>query len=76
MINIVLDKIRNLSGKFDIDSEGLKIATELKLFMDKEFGSFWHVVCGRHFGCYSIHEKNNFIYLYHENVAYMLYKSG
>lgn len=44
--------------------------------MDEKYGQYWHVVCGRHFGSYSVHESKNFIYLYYENVAYLLYKAG
>ena len=44
--------------------------------MDEKYGEYWHVVLGRHFGCYSIYESHNYVYLYYENVAYLLYKAS
>jgi hypothetical protein len=52
----VLAKAREILSKYDVDSQGLAIAEELKHYMDENFRPYWHVVCGRHFGCYSIHE--------------------
>jgi dynein light chain LC8-type len=49
---------------------------ELKKHMDQTFGPYWHVVCGKNFGCYAIHNSRCFIFFYIESVAYLFYKSG
>ena len=56
ILDAVLAKAREILSKYDVDSQGLAIAEELKHYMDENFRPYWHVVCGRHFGCYSIHE--------------------
>lgn len=63
-----------LSSK-DIDQDGVKIAENIKKYMDEHFGLYWHVVCGRHFGSYAIHESNRFMFFYLDNIAFMIYKS-
>lgn len=50
----------------------------MKKDMDAKYKKFWHVVCGKNFGCYAIHESRNFIFftLRPEGISYMLYKAG
>ena len=76
ILDKTLSKARRLLDEFDIDSEGVKIAEKLKKYMDENYNQFWHVICGRHFGCYAIHESNHFIYFYVNSIAFLLYKAG
>ena len=36
----------------------------------------WHVVIGKNFGSYAIHETRCFIYFYYNDKACMMYKAG
>ena len=76
ILDATISKANKLLEEFDADSQGLIIAERLKKFMDEKYEAFWHVVCGKHFGCYAIHENKSFIYFYLDNVAFMCYKSG
>lgn len=76
ILDAAISKANKLLEEYNIDSQGLAIAEKLKKFMDEEYEPFWHVVCGKHFGCFAIHENKRFIYFYLENVAFMCYKSG
>jgi dynein light chain LC8-type len=67
---------RLLAERPDPDEAGLQIATEFKKYMDSTYEPYWHVVCGRHFGCYAVHTAKRFIYFYIDNMAFLLYKSG
>lgn len=70
-----IDKATELLSEFDIDSEGLDISEKLKTFLDENYREHWQVICGRHFGCYAIHESNMFLYFYIDNIAFLAYKS-
>lgn len=76
ILDAVINEATTLLMNMNIDSQGLAIAEHLKKFMDERYEPFWHVVCGKHFGCYAIHENKRFIYFYLDNVAFMFYKSG
>jgi len=71
-----IEQARALLRNYDIDSEGLKISEELKKFMDRTYEPYWHVICGRNFGCYAIHEKRSFLFFYLGNIAFLMYKGG
>ncbi len=76
ILDKVLQKVRQYLSEYDIDTEGIKISEKLKTYMDEHFDKYWHVICGRHFGSYAIHESNRFLYFYIDNIAFLLYKSG
>lgn len=76
IMNNVIEKATELLSEFDIDQEGLQMAQKLKGFLEQLYGKHWHVVIGRHFGCYSIHDQGCFLYFYIDSVAFMVYKSG
>lgn len=44
--------------------------------MDRTYEPYWHVICGRNFGCYAIHEKRSFLFFYLGNIAFLMYKGG
>jgi hypothetical protein len=44
--------------------------------MDQKYKPYWHVVCGKNFGCHAVHEARNFIFFTIESISYMLYKAG
>ena len=76
ILDATISTASRLLEEFNIDADGLVIAEKLKKHMDEEFEPFWHVVCGKHFGCFAVHENKRFIYFYLRNVAFMCYKSG
>ncbi len=76
ILDIIIAKAGRLLSEFDIDVKGVVIAEKLKKYMDDHYGSSWHVICGRHFGCYSIYESGRFVFFYLDNVAFLLYKSS
>ena len=76
VLDATINEANSLLMVMNVDSQGQIIAELLKKFMDEKFEPFWHVVCGKHFGCYAIHENKRFIYFYLDNVAFMCYKSG
>jgi dynein light chain LC8-type len=76
ILDNVIEKAMELVSEYDIDQDGLLMATKLKQFMEELYKKHWHVVIGRHFGCYSIHDQGCFIYFYIETVAFMIYKAG
>ena len=45
--------------------------------MDKTWEPSWHVFLGKSFGCYSVHEKNRFVYFTFESskISFLIYKS-
>ena len=49
----------------------------MKEDMEKMYKPHWHVVCGKNFGCYAVHESRKFIFFTLQGgVSFMLYKSG
>ena len=76
ILDATIKEASRLLEEHDIDTEGVQIAEKLKKYMDTNYEQYWHVVCGKHFGCYTIHETMRFIYFYLENIAFMCYKSG
>lgn len=76
MLDVVISEARRLLDENDVDSDGAVIVESLKKFMDQRFEPYWHVVCGRHFGCYAIHQSRRFIYFYLDNIAFLLYKGS
>ena len=45
--------------------------------MDTKWEPSWHVFLGKSFGCYSVHEKNRFVYFTFEQskISFLIYKS-
>lgn len=76
ILDQALIKARVLLDQYDIDTDGAQVAEQFKKFMDSEYEPYWHVVCGRNFGCYAIHTAQRFLYFYVDNIAFLLYKSG
>jgi dynein light chain LC8-type len=58
------------------DTEGAKLAEVLRMEIEEKHQPHWHVVCGKNFGCYAIHEMRRFIFFYYNNSAYLFYKAG
>ncbi|KAI8065583.1 dynein light chain 1, cytoplasmic [Gongronella butleri] len=58
--------------KYQIEKD---IAAHIKREFDKKYGPTWHCVVGRHFGSFVTHESKHFIYLYHGQMAILLFKS-
>eukprot|EP00933_Yihiella_yeosuensis_P058997 TRINITY_DN5986_c1_g1_i1.p1 TRINITY_DN5986_c1_g1~~TRINITY_DN5986_c1_g1_i1.p1 ORF type:complete len:109 (+),score=30.67 TRINITY_DN5986_c1_g1_i1:109-435(+) len=56
------------------ESEGPKISEKIKKHFDERWKPYWHVTCGKNFGCSSVHEKGRFVYFYIGQFAFMIYK--
>lgn len=52
------------------------MAEKLKREMDLKYKPYWHVVCGKNFGCYAVHENRNFIFFVLDGISFLLYKAG
>lgn len=76
MLEFATAKAKALKKDYPVDVQGMKLAEELKKSMDKKFDPYWHVVCGKNFGCFAIHEMRNFIFFYLDNSAFLMYKAG
>ena len=76
ILDDLIDKSSSLLIEHNIDQEGVEIAKKLKHHMDENYEPYWHVVCGRNFGCYSIHESRRFAYFYIGSTSFLVYKSG
>jgi dynein light chain LC8-type len=76
MLQFAVERAITLRKEFPVDSQGVKLAEELKKSMDKKYDPYWHVVCGKNFGCYAIHQSRNFIFFYLDTYAFLMYKAG
>jgi len=54
----------------------IKVAGHLKKWLDDTYEPYWHVIFGRNFGTYVVHEKSRFLYFYIEKDAFLMYKAG
>ncbi|KAM0786433.1 hypothetical protein ACM66B_001897 [Microbotryomycetes sp. NB124-2] len=52
------------------------IASHIKREADKLWEPTWHVVVGRSFGSYVTHTSGNFIYMYINQLAFLIFKAG
>ncbi|KAK4047399.1 Dynein light chain [Microbotryomycetes sp. JL201] len=52
------------------------IASHIKREADKLWEPTWHVVIGRSFGSYVTHTSGNFIYMYINQLAFLIFKAG
>nr|VZI24858.1 unnamed protein product [Spirometra erinaceieuropaei] len=58
-------------SKYEIEKD---MAAFVKKEFDRRHGETWHCIVGKHFGSYVTHEKDAFIYLYVDNLAFLLFK--
>ncbi|VDN32479.1 unnamed protein product [Dibothriocephalus latus] len=56
-----------------------KVEKDMAAYLKKEFerinGETWHCIVGKDFGSYVTHVKGGFIYLYVDDLAFLLYKT-
>ena len=64
--------------EFDFETDGVKIAEAVKKHMDEHYEPYWHVFCGKAFGCHAVHERNRFTYFSfdHNKIAFLVYKAS
>lgn len=62
----------------DFEENGVEIAQIVKKHMDKKWEPYWHVFLGKSFGCYSVHERNRFVYFSFEQskISFLIYKAS
>ena len=76
MLDFAIFESKVAKSSHDIDTNGLEISKYIKQRMDEKYEPYWHVVCGRNFGCYAVYNTKNFIYFYLDNIAFLIYKMG
>jgi len=55
----------------------MQLAEKIRNSMDKEYEPYWHVACGKNFGCYAIHEARRFMFFKtKEGFSFLIYKAG
>lgn len=57
------------------DVSFIKVAENLKKFLDANYGLYWHIILGNNFGCHSMHEKNRFLYFEFKKITFLIYKA-
>ena len=64
--------------EFEFEPDGVEIAKAVKSYMDEKYEPQWHVFLGNSFGCYSVHEKNRFVYFTfdHNKLSFLIYKAS
>ncbi|KAJ1916745.1 Dynein light chain Tctex-type [Mycoemilia scoparia] len=70
------DAIKIITDAFDANTIEKDIAANIKRECDRKFGATWHVIVGRNFGSYVTHETKHFLFLYVDQTAVMIFKSG
>ncbi|CAH8449835.1 unnamed protein product [Schistosoma turkestanicum] len=69
VIEICIQGVKNYNIEKDI-------AAYIKDRCDKLLGRNWHCIVGKSYGSSVTHEEKNFIYLYLNQMAILLFKSG
>nr|CAH8830127.1 unnamed protein product [Trichobilharzia regenti] len=69
VINICIEAVEKYSVEKDV-------ASYIKKECDRLHKPSWHCIVGKNFGSYITHEAGCFIYLFIDNVAIQLFKSG
>merc|ERR1712167_337998 len=62
----------------DFETQGIDIAQAVKKHMDENYEPYWHVFCGKAFGCHAVHERNRFCYFSFDasKIAFLVYKAS
>lgn len=60
----------------DFETDGLRVAEQVKREFDERWSMSWHCIIGKNFGSYVTHESQRFIYFYYGDKAVMLFKAG
>lgn len=74
VLTFVIEAVKQL--RKDSQNSDLDIVEKIRDSMDKEYGPYWHVVCGKNFGSYAIHQQQQFMFFYYQELAYLVYKAG
>jgi dynein light chain LC8-type len=62
MLEDVITVAKKALEEHEFEEEGVEIAKIVKQHMDEKWEPYWHVFLGKSFGCYSVHERNRFVY--------------
>ncbi|KAJ1926259.1 Dynein light chain 1, cytoplasmic [Tieghemiomyces parasiticus] len=68
-----IDVITSAVEKFSVEKD---MAASIKREFDKKYQPTWHCIVGKRFGSYVTHETRHFIYMYIDEYAVLLFKSG
>jgi dynein light chain LC8-type len=77
MLRFCIDLARTTLGKVaDWQAEGDAAVQSIKDALDAQYGSVWHVVCGKHFGSKVTHDAKHYTFFYVGDKAVLLFKLG
>eukprot|EP00388_Colpodella_angusta_P005558 GDKJ01017116.1.p1 GENE.GDKJ01017116.1~~GDKJ01017116.1.p1 ORF type:complete len:114 (+),score=22.61 GDKJ01017116.1:24-365(+) len=68
------EALRECDGD-DQQIDGVSVCKKIKQVFDEKYGCYWHVVCGKSFGCHAIHETRRFLYFTLAPYTFMIYKA-
>ena len=72
IINRITSKIKDLASANVRYGEMVSI---LRLVLDKDYGTYWHVFCGKNFGAYTVHDRYQFAFFKFRTVSFLIYKT-
>lgn len=72
-LNIIINKVIELNKETAVGSNHYCEIIRDKL--DRTFGPAWHVIVGKNFGCYAVHDTNKFAHFSYNGFTYLIYKT-
>ncbi|MCQ2820375.1 MAG: hypothetical protein MJ252_24170 [archaeon] len=71
-MGVIAERVTSLSESMAIGPEFCKL---IKGTLDDHYGPAWHVIVGKNFGCYAVHDKNKFAHFTYKGYTYLIYKT-
>lgn len=71
-LNVIAEKVITLSKETPMGQNFCKFIREK---LDRFYGPAWHVIVGKNFGCYAVHDKNKFAHFTYKGYTYLIYKT-
>lgn len=71
-MNVIAEQVLSLTKDTQIGPEFCKFIREK---LDSLYGPAWHVIVGKNFGCYAVHDKNKFAHFTYKGYTYLIYKT-
>ena len=70
-LNVIMD----LAISFSKNTEGPQTCQFIREKLDRLYGPAWHVIVGKNFGCYAVHDKNKFVNFTYNGYTFLIYKT-
>ena len=71
-LNNILDLTISMSKDTPVSKDFCRFIREK---LDRVYGPAWHVIVGKNFGCYAVHDKNKFVKFKYKENTYLIYKT-